>query len=166
MKILLPVDGSPAALHAVRHALQLVQQGLRASFVLANVQPSANLYEVVTAHDPDVIREVRGAAGADLLAPAEALLQAAGVEFESEVAGGEPEHLIVEIAERYGCDAIVMGARGMGDWQAALLGSVSQEVIQHSPVPVTVVRVRDEDASQEAEAESGDAAADSADDGA
>jgi nucleotide-binding universal stress UspA family protein len=144
MKILLPVDGSPAALHAVRHALQLVQQGLQASFVLANVQPSANLYEVMTAHDPDVIREVRGAAGADLLAPAEALLQAAGVDFESEVAGGEPEHLIVEIAERYGCDAIVMGARGMGDWRAALLGSVSQEVVQHSPVPVTVVKLPEE----------------------
>ncbi len=144
MKILLPVDGSPAALYAVRHALQLVQQGLQASFVLANVQPSANLYEVMTAHDPDVIREVRGAAGADLLAPAEALLQAAGVEFESEVAGGEPEHLIVEIAERYGCDAIVMGARGMGDWQAALLGSVSQDVVQHSPVPVTVVKLPEE----------------------
>ena len=144
MKILLPVDGSPAALHAVRHALRLVQEGLQASFVLANVQPSANLYEVMTAHDPDVIREVRGAAGADLLAPAEALLQAAGVDFESEVAGGEPEHLIVEIAERYGCDAIVMGARGMGDWEAALLGSVSQEVVQHSPVPVTVVRLVEE----------------------
>jgi nucleotide-binding universal stress UspA family protein len=144
MKILLPVDGSPAALQAVRHALQLVQQGLRADFVLANVQPPANLYEAVTAHDPDVIREVRAAAGADLLAPAEALLQAAGVDFESEVAGGAPEHLIVEIAERYGCDAIVMGARGMGDWQAALLGSVSQAVVQHSPVPVTIVRLADE----------------------
>ena len=141
MKILLPVDGSPAALQAVRHALDLVRQGLNASFVLANVQAPANLYEVMTAHDPDVIREVRGAAGADLLAPAEALLDAAGVDYESEVAGGDAAHAIVELAERYACDAIVMGARGMGDMRAALLGSVSHTVLNDSPLPVTVVRL-------------------------
>ena len=141
MKILLPVDGSPAALQAVVHALELVKQGLRASFVLANVQSPATLYEVVTAHDPEVIRQVRSEAGADLLAGAEALLDAAGVEYESEVAGGQAEHAIIELAERYGCNAIVMGARGMGDWQAALLGSVSQAVLSASPVPVTVVRL-------------------------
>ena len=38
MKILLPVDGSDASLDAVRHALQLIREGLRASLVLANVQ--------------------------------------------------------------------------------------------------------------------------------
>jgi len=141
MKILIPVDGSEAALQAVRHALALVAEGLKASFVLANVQAPANLYEVMTAHDPDVIREVRGAAGADLLVPAEALLDQAGVDYESEVAGGDAAHLIVEMAERYGCDAIVMGARGMGDLRAALLGSVSHAVLNASPVPVTVVRL-------------------------
>lgn len=145
MKILLPVDGSEAALHAVRHALALVREGLGASFVLVNVQPPANLYEAMTAHDPDVIREVRASAGADLLAPAEALLDDAGLPYESEVAGGDPEHVIVEVAERYGCDAIVMGARGVGDLHALVLGSVSHAVVQHSPVPVTVVRLPDED---------------------
>lgn len=129
MKMLLAVDGSEASLRAVRRALAMVGEGLAAEFVLANVQPPANLYEVVTAHDPDVIREVRGAAGADLLAPAEALLNAAGVGYESEVAGGEPAHLIVELAENYGCDAIVLGGRG----------DVAQAVLATSPVMVIVV---------------------------
>lgn len=160
MKILLPVDGSEAALHAVRHALQLVREGLDASFVLVNVQSPANLYEAMTAHDPDVIREVRAAAGADLLAPAEALLDEAGLPYESEVAGGDPEHVIVEVAERYGCDAIVMGARGVGDLRALVLGSVSHAVVQHSPVPVTVVRLPD--AGDEDTVEAGDEAADDA----
>ncbi len=141
MKILLAIDGSDAALLAVRHALTLLEGGLKASLVLANVQEPASLYEVVTAHDPDVIREVRGAAGADLLAPAEALVKKAKVDFESEVAGGDPAHLLVEIAERYGCDAIVMGARGLGGLRAALLGSVSHAVLNASPVPVTIVRL-------------------------
>jgi nucleotide-binding universal stress UspA family protein len=138
MKILLPVDGSSLALAAVQHALRLRQGGLRASFVLANVQEPASLYEMVLAHDAEVIERVRGAAGADLLAPAEALLDAAGAEYESEVAGGAPATLLVELLENYGCDAVVMGARGMGESTAAL-GSVALALLHHSPVPVTVV---------------------------
>jgi nucleotide-binding universal stress UspA family protein len=141
MKLLLPVDGSAAALQAVKHAMDLVHGGLKAEFVLLNVQPPANLYEVMTAHDPDVIREVRSSAGADLLGPAEATLAGAGLSFESEVVGGDPGHAIVEAAERYGCDGIVMGARGMGDLRAAVLGSVSHAVLQACRRPVTIVRL-------------------------
>jgi nucleotide-binding universal stress UspA family protein len=139
MKILLPIDGSPPALQAVQHALQLVREGLHASFVLANVQEPASLYEMVVAHDAAVIERVKGAAGADLLAPAEALLDAAGVDYESEVAGGDPANLLVELLENYGCDAVVMGARGMGE-TSATLGSIALALLHHSPVPVTVVR--------------------------
>jgi nucleotide-binding universal stress UspA family protein len=131
MKVLVPVDGSPAAMAALQHTLALRQAGLRASVVLVNVQPPATLYEVVTAHDPDVIREVRGAAGADLAAPAEALLQAAGVDYELEVAGGEPATMILELAENYGCGLIVLGGEG----------DVVDEVIAQSTLPVTVVPV-------------------------
>ena len=49
MKILLPVDGTELSLHETRFALQLVREGLRASFVLANVQEPASFYEIVTA---------------------------------------------------------------------------------------------------------------------
>ena len=137
MKILLATDGSPAALNAVRHALNLRAQGLEASFVLVNVQAPASLYEVVTAHDADVIRQVRSDAGADLLAPAEAALQRAGAEFESEVAGGDAGHVIRELAEIYGCDAVVLGATDG-------VGSVAQDVLDHCPLPVTLVRLPEE----------------------
>jgi nucleotide-binding universal stress UspA family protein len=140
MKMLLAVDGSAPALQAVRWALGLAGQGLAAEFVLVNVQEPASLYEVVTAHDADLIEQVRGAAGADLLREAESLLEAAGVGFESEVAGGTPEHLIVELAENYGCELIVMGARGMGDPEAGGLGSVAQAVLESATQPVVVVR--------------------------
>lgn len=134
MKILLPVDGTPQSLHAVRHALALRAQGLAAEFVLANVQPPPSLYEVVVAHDPAVLDDVRRAAGADLLAPAEALLDAAGASWEGEVAGGDPGHTLVDLIENYGCDAVVMGAGASG------LGVVTTALLLHSPVPVTIVR--------------------------
>lgn len=141
MKLLLAIDGSACALQAVRHALSLVAAGLRTEFVLVNVQEPATLYEVVVAHDPVVIEQVRSAAGADLLSPAEALLDAAGQSYESEVAGGTPATLLVELAENYGCDAILCGARGAGDPEGDGLGSVAQSLADHSPMPVTVVRM-------------------------
>ena len=160
MKILLPVDGSPAALAAVQHALQCRAGGLSASFVLANVQEPASLYEVVVAHDTDVLTQLRREAGADLLAPAEALLDAAGAEYESEVAGGVPATLLVELLENYACDAVVMGARGLSAPDDGGLGSVALSLLQHSPVPVTVVRhlateiETDSDADADADADS------------
>jgi nucleotide-binding universal stress UspA family protein len=139
MKILLPIDGSPAALAAVRHALQLRGQGLAASFVLVNVQEPATLYEVVVAHDTDKLTEIKRSAGADLLAPAEALLDAAEAEYESEVASGEPETLLLELLENYGCEAVVLGANRENG-----LGAVATALLTHSPVPVTLVRCQED----------------------
>lgn len=135
MKILLPVDGTNVSLHAVHHALRLRREGLASTFVLANVQEPPSLYEVVVAHDPQTLDDVRRAAGADLLATAEALLQGANAEWETEVAGGDPGHVLVDLIENYRCDAVVMGAGEQGH-----IGSVALAVLQHSPVPVTIVR--------------------------
>ena len=44
MKILLPINGSEPALEAVRHALHLLSEGLRASFVLATVQEATVIH--------------------------------------------------------------------------------------------------------------------------
>ena len=60
MKILLPVDGSAVSLDAVRFVIQMSLSGLKSSVVLANVQEPATLYELVVAHDPQVIEQVSG----------------------------------------------------------------------------------------------------------
>jgi nucleotide-binding universal stress UspA family protein len=140
MKILVPVDGSPASLQAVRHALHLTQQGLRASLVLANVQEPATLYEMLLAHDAEVIEQVSARAGLHLLEPAQALAREAGIEHEIEVARGDPAHTLVDILENFGCELVVMGARGMGTLRSALLGSVAHEVLHAAPVPVLIVK--------------------------
>jgi nucleotide-binding universal stress UspA family protein len=141
MKILLPLDGSEPALEAVRHALHLVREGLRAEFVLANVQEPTFLYEMVLAHNAEVLERVSGAAGAHSLEAGEALLKAAGIAYERELASGDPAHTLVEIVERYGCTAVIMGARGMGRLRRAMLGSVAHEVLHAAPVPVTIVKL-------------------------
>lgn len=140
MKILIAVDGSEPALDAVRHALQLLRSGLQASFVLVTVQEPVYLYGRVLPPGAEVLERVTGAVGGRALAGAEALLDAAGVPYEREIASGEPAPALIDMAHRHGCDVIIMGARGRGALRSALLGSVSQRVVQDASVPVTIVK--------------------------
>ena len=163
-KILIAVDGSALALDAVRHTLQLIGDGLRAHIVLANVQEPASLYELVMSRDPQLIASASMAAGEDLMASARALLDAAGVPYETEIGVGDPANTLVDLIESSECDMAVIGARGQGAISSALLGSVSQALAHASPVPVTIVRhaapqVEFEDL-QEAQQEGTDSAAD------
>lgn len=140
MKILVPVDGSPPAMDALRYVLRLRAQGLALSVLLVNVQSTASLYEMVVARDADALAATLPDAGAHALAGAEVLCEQAGCDFESEVVQGDAAPLLTELAENYGCDAIVMGARGLGGPLSTHLGSVTTEVLRETTLPVTVVR--------------------------
>ena len=146
MKILLPVDGTELSLHETRFALQLVREGLKASFVLVNVQEAASFYEIVTAHDPALIEDAAMEAGEDLLAPSARLLTEAGVPFETAVASGDPAHAMMDLIEIHGCDMVIMGARALGPWRRMIEGeSVSQRLVHDSHVPVLLVKPPVED---------------------
>lgn len=140
MKILLPVDGSAVSLEAVRFVIRMARSGLDTRVVLANVQEAATLYELLVAHDPQVLEQVSAAAGAHTLEAAQQLLSDANISFESEVASGDPAHTVVDIVERHACDLVVMGASGTSTLRSALLGSVSNEVLHAAAVPVMIVK--------------------------
>jgi nucleotide-binding universal stress UspA family protein len=70
--------------------------------------------------------------------------------IETMVAEGSPKELIVEEAERWGADLILIGSHGYGGVKRFMLGSVSQAVATHAPCSVEIVR-----ASQAAVAKAG-----------
>lgn len=145
-KFLIPIDGSRHATAAVAHLVKLKLAGLPVQAVLVNVQEPATLVETLRLHDADALQRMRTDAGAELLAPAEAMLNGAGIEWESEVAGGQPANLLVELLENYRCDGVIVGARGVADHDASGIGPVVSAVLAHSPVPVTVVRAAEPEA--------------------
>jgi len=63
-----------------------------------------------------------------------------GIGVEVEVLQGPPRKMIVEEADRWGADLIVVGAHGDGPIHRFLLGSVAQAVVSHAGCSVEIVR--------------------------
>jgi nucleotide-binding universal stress UspA family protein len=61
-----------------------------------------------------------------------------------EVLSGPPREAILDEADRWNADLIIMGSHGYGAWQRFLLGSVSQAVVSHAKCSVEVVHCRKE----------------------
>lgn len=60
--------------------------------------------------------------------------------LSTEILRGNIGQTIVETAENWNADLIVVGSHGYGFWQRALLGSISNSVVNHAPCSVMVVR--------------------------
>lgn len=140
LNILIPTDGSDVSLDAVRHGLKLRREGLQCRFTLAHVREPVHLYEVVLAPDVEVLENASQGAAEHALQPAAALLQAAGAEFDQEIVTGDPAHELTVLAERCGCDAILISTAGAGWLSNDRVGRVANAVLHHASVPVTVVR--------------------------
>lgn len=67
-----------------------------------------------------------------------------GTPLTTKVVKGRPAQAIVEEAENWGADLIVLGSHGYGFWQRTFLGSVSSAVVHHAPCSVLIVRPSDE----------------------
>jgi nucleotide-binding universal stress UspA family protein len=60
----------------------------------------------------------------------------------TEVANGSPKDVILDEAERWDADLIVLGSHGYRGWRRFLLGSVSHAVATHARCSVEIVRRR------------------------
>ena len=63
-----------------------------------------------------------------------------GVTVTGDVVQGNASTVLLRAAEN--ADLVVVGSRGFGGFTGLLLGSVSMQVLHHSPCPVLVVRTR------------------------
>jgi nucleotide-binding universal stress UspA family protein len=69
-----------------------------------------------------------------------ARMSESGIEVDAVLAGGDPSHEIVQMAEREGCDLIAMSTHGHRFISDLLYGSVANEVRHRSSIPILLVR--------------------------
>lgn len=75
-------------------------------------------------------------------------LQQAGIETETrllEKYGGKVSKAIVQAAEEWGAQLIVMGTHGRSGLQHLLMGSVAEEVIHHTRIPILLLHIPPDD---------------------
>ena len=144
-KILVGLDGSKHAMEATREAIALAKTSDAELHLLTVTRPykvSAKLRQFLEAEnllgEPKyVMDEMTGS----IMSGAEELAIQAGVKnVKTVIREGKPARTLLDYAKSNGIDLIVVGARGVGELEAALLGSVSQKVSMLSPCTVMIVR--------------------------
>jgi nucleotide-binding universal stress UspA family protein len=138
-KILVPVDGSPQAERATRHAIEMHRAGQVRELHLLNVQPSLPGH-VTSFIDKPTRDDYHREEAEKALAGARRLLLEANVPFKEHISVGRPGPSIVAFAGKLGCGQIVMGTHGLGSALQLVLGSVAQDVVRDADAAVTVVK--------------------------
>lgn len=141
-RILLAVDGSDDSQRAAQQTLAMLQSLRDPTSMevhLLNVQRAVS-QDVSSYFAASTLGEYHQERADDALASTRSLLKAAGCRFVEHLRIGQPGPVIAEVAQTQGCDLIVMGSRGLGTHTAALLGSVTQSVLEHATVPVLVAK--------------------------
>jgi nucleotide-binding universal stress UspA family protein len=136
-RILLPVDGSAAALRAVDQVIKAAA-GHKTQPVIHLLNVQAALPEFVSRAQLDAYHRDEGMKA---LQPARAKLDAAGLKYEHHIGVGEdPAQVIASYVKDKQCDQLVMGTRGLGSVAGALLGSVTTKTLHLVSVPVLLIR--------------------------
>ena len=141
-RILVPTDGSDITQRAVTTALALAKTLGAEIFTLcvkepfpygavAEMQPTPP-QEFFDAQERTAVRHVRAVVDA---------CDAAGVVCHAQtVEGVQPWEAIVEHAGKERCDLLVMGSHGRSGLASLFLGSETQDVLNHTTIPVLVIR--------------------------
>lgn len=136
MKILLAVDGSAHALHAVKCVIDHADwYKAKPEIELLTVHlPIPKLPGLGSTVGKTQIQRYYQEEGEQALAEAKKLLERSGLRYEARILIGDPAETIVKEAKRAGCELIVIGT------PAKWIGSVANKVLNISDVPVLLVK--------------------------
>jgi nucleotide-binding universal stress UspA family protein len=146
MKILIATDGSDYSKAAVNSVAERPwPQGSEVKIISAMNVPFAPTTEGWVMPDSyyseldRVAREQAEAAVKDAVERIESG-KASGLEIITKIISGSAGEVILDEAERWNADMIVLGSHGYSGWQRFLLGSVSHAVATHAHCSVEIVR--------------------------
>jgi nucleotide-binding universal stress UspA family protein len=147
-RIVVPLDGSPLAELALPHAVNLAKLS-NATLHLLRIVDFTRLDEhgpyglamEYSAFEPVLSEEEANAR--DYLQQMQVRLSDSGVQITADVRRGPVTREIVRNSTEG--DVIVMASHGRGGISRWLLGSVAEDVVRNSTVPVMLIRARDKD---------------------
>jgi len=144
MKILVATDGSEYAKKGADYAASLAtpESELVLLHVIAHdprIPQDAICFSDCEERDKRFLLELHDA-GKKMLEEEANRLRNTGLDVETRIKLGNPSEEILRVAKEINADMIVIGARGVSKWKKILLGSVSEEVLDKTDIPVFIVR--------------------------
>lgn len=146
MKILLAIDGSTCSEVATDEIAQRPWPADSQVRIITVVEPhgpltaNMNLTDQRFVEAEEATRELAREAVERTAATLRGGEASRRLQVSADVLTGSPKRLIVEDAESWGADLIVVGSHGYRSWERMLLGSVSQAVAMHAECSVEIVR--------------------------
>lgn len=139
-KFLFCTAGSPYGRQAVEFGARIAAPlGAQATVLyVAETEPALFLRR------QRVPQEIEDSEARRALNGASETLEKLGIEAEAKVRYGKVSSQILAEASSGDYDIIVMGSHGMGGVRRFILGSVTEEVVKRSRIPVLVVRAQEE----------------------
>ena len=148
-RILVPVDGGPASARGLLEATRVAALTGGEIRLVHVLDPSAyaNGFETSRTYCNEVLPLMRRD-GARILEEARAAVLAAGREATTVLVERLAERvcdMVIEQAQQWHAELIVIGSHGRRGWHRALMGSDAEQLMRRSPIPVLVVRGDDPD---------------------
>jgi universal stress protein A len=144
-KLLIPLDFSPCAEHALRTAVELAKVH-GSELVLVHVSelpanlPLDTLVTPTSGAGPVRVDEYTTRGALQTLDALAQPLRRAGFSVSTLAVTGDVAERIIALAAEVGADALVVGTHGRKGLSHLLLGSVTEKVVRGAPVPVVCVR--------------------------
>ena len=138
--VLVGYDGSDNARLALQEAIFIAQTSnarMTVVSVVPDVAATINAVWLAGGDPAQLSREMRTEVAATLEEAIEQIPE--DVPVTKVLGQGHAGPVLVEQVDQIGCDLVVVGTRGRGAMRALLLGSVTEYLVRHSPVPVVVV---------------------------
>ncbi len=145
MKIMIATDGSDFSARATEQACKFFGERKDAEFLVVSAYEDAPMPATEPfAMSPEYYQQISELTREQVQKHANEALEiirsrVPGANAEAAVLRGKPATCIVEHAESWSADIIVVGSHGRGFW-GRLLGSVSNSVVNHATCSVLVVR--------------------------
>ena len=142
--ILVPIDFSPTSECALGLAGELAG-AFEAEIHLLHVRATLD-NPIMSLEDLDEVKHVRAMADARVQQALEKSAHGIDAPTHCHVCReAVPADAIIEAVSEHNCDLVIMGTNGRRGLKRLLTGSVAQEVVHHSPVPVLTIRVDADD---------------------
>lgn len=137
--IVIATDGSENSQRAISCGVEIAKLSGATVHALYVVDTPSIISETWTA-GKEMVHEMIIREGKKVLSKVKKIIEDSGVEVKEVLLEGYPSEEIINFAENNNMDLILMGTLGKTGLERFLVGSVAENVVRNSKVPVMVIR--------------------------